>query len=209
MQRESKSIQLISHNDTSRFLSRERKNVKSSRKVKVVHTGKRGRPRKVPDIQFLREAMAPGRHIKITELARILKIDRNTLYHYLDAYDIKTSFSPISDDDLDGIVKDYRKVNPHAGVRYLRGHLRELGYKVQQVRIQQSVERVDPLGQVLHESNPVRRRKYRVARPNALWHIDGHHKLIRWGFVIHGIIDGFSRKVCVTCITGAPKLRQP
>ena len=24
-------------------------------------------------------------------------------------------------------------------------------------------------------------------------HIDGHHKLIRWRFVIHGGIDGFSR----------------
>lgn len=27
-------------------------------------------------------------------------------------------------------------------------------------------------------------------------HIDGHHKLIRWRFVIHGGIDGFSR--CIT-----------
>ena len=26
-------------------------------------------------------------------------------------------------------------------------------------------------------------------------HIDGNHKLIRWGFVIHGGIDGFSRKI--------------
>ncbi len=26
-------------------------------------------------------------------------------------------------------------------------------------------------------------------------HIDGHHKLIRWRFVIHGGIDGYSRKI--------------
>ncbi len=26
-----------------------------------------------------------------------------------------------------------------------------------------------------------------------LWHIDGHHSLIRWGLVVHGGIDGFSR----------------
>ena len=26
-------------------------------------------------------------------------------------------------------------------------------------------------------------------------HIDGHHKLIRWRLVIHGGIDGFSRKI--------------
>ncbi|KAE9382610.1 hypothetical protein BT96DRAFT_778281, partial [Gymnopus androsaceus JB14] len=34
-----------------------------------------------------------------------------------------------------------------------------------------------------------------VSRPNALWHIDGHHKLIMWGFVIHGVVDGYSRIV--------------
>lgn len=28
-----------------------------------------------------------------------------------------------------------------------------------------------------------------------LRHLDGHHKLIRWRFVIHGAIDGYSRVV--------------
>lgn len=36
-------------------------------------------------------------------------------------------------------------------------------------------------------------RKYAVPFPNSLWHIDGHHKLIRWRIVTHGCIDGFSR----------------
>ena len=31
--------------------------------------------------------------------------------------------------------------------------------------------------------------------PNSLWHLDGCHKLIRWGFVIHGGIDGYSRLI--------------
>jgi len=29
----------------------------------------------------------------------------------------------------------------------------------------------------------------------ALCHVDGNHKLIRWGFVVHAGIDGFSRKI--------------
>ncbi|KIJ99156.1 hypothetical protein K443DRAFT_62827, partial [Laccaria amethystina LaAM-08-1] len=37
-------------------------------------------------------------------------------------------------------------------------------------------------------------KRYHVPRPNSLWHIDGHHKLIVWGIVIHGIADGYSRK---------------
>ena len=31
--------------------------------------------------------------------------------------------------------------------------------------------------------------------PNSLWHLDAYHKLIRWNFVIHGGIDGFSRLI--------------
>ncbi len=41
----------------------------------------------------------------------------------------------------------------------------------------------------------VSRRTYSVAGPNSLWHLDGHHSLINWGFVVHGAIDGFSRLI--------------
>jgi len=34
-----------------------------------------------------------------------------------------------------------------------------------------------------------------VPGPNSLWHVDGHHKLVRWKIVIHRGIDGFSRVV--------------
>ncbi|KAL4066834.1 hypothetical protein J3A83DRAFT_4039430, partial [Scleroderma citrinum] len=56
--------------------------------------------------------------------------------------------------------------------------------------IVQSVHRIDCLGQALRDRCVKTRQKYHVKWPNALWHIDGHHKLIRWGIVIHGFIDG-------------------
>jgi len=31
--------------------------------------------------------------------------------------------------------------------------------------------------------------------PNFIWHLDGYDKLKRFGFCIHGCIDGFSRKI--------------
>ena len=34
-----------------------------------------------------------------------------------------------------------------------------------------------------------------MPHPNALWHIDGNMRLIRWKFVIHGGIDGYSRLI--------------
>ena len=39
------------------------------------------------------------------------------------------------------------------------------------------------------------RRAYSVPGPNSLWHIDGHHSLVNWGFVLHGAIDGVSRGI--------------
>ena len=41
----------------------------------------------------------------------------------------------------------------------------------------------------------LQRRKYNVVSPNALWHIDGYHKVIRWQLVIHDGIDGYSRLI--------------
>ncbi|KAF8546217.1 hypothetical protein OG21DRAFT_1427723, partial [Imleria badia] len=75
------------------------------------------------------------------------------------------------------------------------------GICVQHRHIVQSLHRIDRIGQVLRNQQVKQRRKYRVKRPNALWHLDGHHKLIRWGIIIHGVIDGFCRTVCaLLCI---------
>ena len=36
-------------------------------------------------------------------------------------------------------------------------------------------------------------RIYTVQGPNYLWHLDTNHNLVRWNFIITGIVDGFSR----------------
>lgn len=38
----------------------------------------------------------------------------------------------------------------------------------------------------------IKRRVYNVSHLNALWHIDGNHKMIRWHLVVHTGVDGFS-----------------
>lgn len=172
-------------------------NLRHINPIKVKRTGKRGRPRKIPDRNFLKEAFTPDRNIGVSELAQKIGIHRNTLSSYLRKYGIKARpYSSISDDDLDTLVKEYRQQNPQSGVRYLRGRLRQkYGLRLQKHRIKQSIDRVDPLGAVLRSYTTATRRFYKVSRPNALWHLDGHHKLIRWGFVLHGIIDGYCRTV--------------
>ena len=44
-------------------------------------------------------------------------------------------------------------------------------------------------------SRAIHWRVYSVPFYNSVWHLDGHHKLIRWKIVIDGGIDGFSRMV--------------
>ena len=45
----------------------------------------------------------------------------------------------------------------------------------------------------------MRRREYHAKGPNEVWHIDGHHKLIKWRLVTHGGIDGHSWITCTHC----------
>ena len=62
-------------------------------------------------------------------------------------------------------------------------------------RIRASIHRVDPVNTAIRRRVTVRRRVYYAEGPNSVWHIDGHHKLIRWRFVTHGGIGGYSRTI--------------
>ena len=63
---------------------------------------------------------------------------------------------------------------------------------VQRSRLRESICEVSGS---LPLSQPIQRRTYSVGGPNALWHLDGNHKLIRWRLVIHGGTDGYSRLI--------------
>lgn len=90
--------------------------------VNVVRTGQRGRPQKIPNEAFLREAMASGRGIKITKLAKVIDVHRNTLIRYLKKYEIDYQHSGITDDELDTLVREFREEKPNSGVRYTTGY---------------------------------------------------------------------------------------
>ena len=105
-------------------------------------------------------------------------------------------FSSITDEQIDGIIHAY--ISNHGnttGEPYMRGHFRALGYYVPRRRVRAGINRVDPRNTALRWGALVSRRVYSVPWPNSLWHLDGHHSLIRWGLVIHGCIDGYSRRI--------------
>lgn len=149
---------------------------------------------------YLREALRAGRNIPVTRVAKALGVHRHTVTSYMKLYKISgrhSSFSEISDTDLDKVVKDYKLKHPSTGIRYLRGYLLVNKLRVQKQRVIDSVMRVDGLNKTLRKYTTIKRREYLSARPNALWHIDGHHKLILWGIVIHGVADGYDRTVSI------------
>lgn len=139
--------------------------------------------------------MASNRHISQTRLATALGVHRHSVRNSLNRYSIKRKFTTLTDAQLDILVRAYKQAKPDSGMRYLIGFLRRYDLRVQKDRIYQSLRRVDGLGRVLRQQRAIRRREYHSSRPNALWHCDGHYKLIHWGIVIHGFIDGFCRTV--------------
>ncbi|TDH05119.1 hypothetical protein EPR50_G00140130 [Perca flavescens] len=79
----------------------------------------------------------------------------------------------------------------------MKGILQAMGHRVQWNRVYSSMQRVDTVGVLsrMTRMGCVARRTYSVQGPLHLVHIDTNHKLIRYGLVIFGGIDGFSRKI--------------
>jgi hypothetical protein len=170
--------------------------------VKVITREKtisrRGRPRKIIANSFLKEAFKTGRNISVSRVATTLGVHRNTVKNYMKLYNItRQPFSTIRDPLLDSMIKKFKDSHPNAGIRYIRGFLLQHGIRIQRSRITASLGRVDEVANVILRNKTIKRREYKSARPNALWHMDGHHKLGPWGIVIHGITDGFDRVVSV------------
>ena len=54
---------------------------------------------------------------------------------------------------------------------------------------------MDNVAKVIFCNKIIKRQEYKPSWPNALWHVDGHHKLELWGIIIHGLTDGYDRLV--------------
>ena len=90
---------------------------------------------------------------------------------------IRSQYSDIDDTELDSLVTMIQMQYPNCGYRVMQGYLAT--HRVQQSRIRESMIRTDPVGVMSRWNNTVTRRIYSVRSPNALWHIDGNHRLIR------------------------------
>ena len=128
-----------------------------------------------------------------TKIATMLGISRSTLYRRLREEGIPTNdHTQLSDRQLDDVLREIKADHRNDGEVLMQGHLVKMGIRISREALRNSIHRVYHAGTVACCRNTVRRRIYSVPHPNYIWHIDDHHKLIRWRFVIHGAIDGFS-----------------
>ncbi|XP_064384818.1 uncharacterized protein LOC135333721 [Halichondria panicea] len=134
-----------------------------------------------------------------TEISKLLGVSRMTIYRRRREFgilDVHSAARSISDSDLRTKLQQVRREMPNMGETLVIGRLRSLGYAVTRQRVRNAIHATDPLNAALRWRGILTaRRPYSVPSPNSLWHMDGHHKLVRWGMVTHGAIDGYSRLV--------------
>lgn len=153
-----------------------------------------GRPALVIEEDRLRFFVDNG--FKVKDMAMLCGVSKRTIERRLQFYQLSTrNYTVIMDHELDGIVQAMSSTFPRCGEKMVDARLRAQGIHVPRERVRGSLKRVDPTGIQLRMRRVLHRRTYQVSSPNALWHLDGNHKLIRWRIVIHGSIDGYSRLI--------------
>ena len=130
------------------------------------------------------------------DCADVLLVSRTTLWRRARELGITQPITyEVSDPDLDAVVEKIVHGAPSCGTIMVWGQMKSYGINVSRRRVCESLLRVNPSGVEMRRTTSVTRRSYCVASSNALWHIDGQHSLVRWRIVVHGGIDGYSRKI--------------
>jgi transposase len=144
-------------------------------------TGNRGRPSYNITREQIEYFIDYG--FKAGEIATLLGVSVATVRRRLQDFELSTSvcFTPLSDEQLDEVVKDIKRNFVQSGYRMVLGLLRSRGFRIQESRVMESLRRVDVEGVIMRslQLKTINRREYKVYGPNALWHIDTNHKLIR------------------------------
>ena len=165
-------------------------------------TPQRGRPSVVIAQNHLQFYLQ--HNFKVHDIAVMFGCSKRTMERRMSQYglSVRGRYSTISDADLREAIGHILHFNSNMGEKSVEGALKVRGIVVQRSRIRDSMYDVDPDSVQSRLRNVLHRRSYSVESPNALWHTDSHHKLIRWKIVTHGAIDGYSRVIPYLKVAG-------
>ena len=151
----------------------------------------RGRPKlKVcrEQLKFLLDA-----NFTQNDIASLLNCSSKTISRRIKEFNLTIQRTQITEAELDQVTLLYVQRYPNAGQKSYSAFLLDQGIYISRQKVRDSLLRVDPSGVMQRFKKAIKRRRYHVPGPNSVWHLDGYHKLIRWGIVIHGAVDGYSR----------------
>lgn len=118
-----------------------------------------------------------------TKISKMYGVSRRTLYNIRCEFGLTElqcpRFSVISDQELRSIVAEIKHELPDIGQTMLKGVLESRNIYIPTTRLRDCLSDVVPVNTTLRWSLPISRRIYSVPGSNALWHLDGNHKLIR------------------------------
>lgn len=142
-------------------------------------TGRVGRPRFIVPVEQLRYLV--DNRFTVPQMADMIGLSERTMHRRLSENNlyIQSTYTVISDRELDEMVALIHSQFPLCGNKQMVGHLTSCSIRIQQVRVRESMRRVDPEGTIARRLSTINRRVYSVPSPLSLWHIDGNHKLIR------------------------------
>ena len=102
-------------------------------------------------------------------------------------------YTEIQDNQLHDIVSATKRMNPKCGSKMLMRYLNSRGIFFCRHCMREALSQVYPQGVATQWCTATKRPVYNVTRLLRLWHFDGNCKLVKWRFVVHGFVDGFTR----------------
>jgi len=103
-------------------------------------------------------------------ITRLFGVSLRTVRRRMTEYgfSVKSTYSSISEQELDQLVLQFKQYYPASGYRNMDGILRSHGIKVQQQRLRSCMQRVDPNGATVRWFDMIHPKKYYVQSPLSL-----------------------------------------
>jgi hypothetical protein len=144
--------------------------------VKVVREGRRGRPRKWIDPNWLIEAVDPRRRLTKQTLASCLGVDKKTLKRIMEEFGLSIDYSRVTEQRLHELAGQFKIMRPSQGYRMFEAWLFAMGIclPIHQIR-----KAMDPVDRALRKPGQRKGRgAYEVEGSNTLWHLAGPRFLL-------------------------------
>ena len=156
----------------------------------------KGRPAFSPEVKDMEYLVSLA--YDSPRIAEMYGVSHQTVQRWLRTHGLgKRKRAQVADTDLRSLMERVTSgVGANWGWRMVYGNLRQQGVVVTQDRVQTLLRDLHPCANETRRLLLLAQRtNYKSRGPNAVWHVNGNHKLAPWGIYIHGAIDGGTKYV--------------